>query len=511
MKIIRATIFLLFVVVLLLVAGLRTVTIAPAPSIATVVSVTPVRLTPTPTVYQSPSPRPNNGFPTPKGVILPNANQQVYRDPDGWYAVNFPKDMNPTEKTNVFASAQGDSMETGYLPEAGYMTKSTQVCTWLANIVLKQTQNTIWVLPDCAVTSQAADGSKTRYTVYQNTEADPLHRFVYVKIGGASLPEVWNVDDRITFTWLKSIAKTSPVATLSAEEAAFWTKAIPMPSNISVTEYDLPPGADARDDDMLLNSVPRKVWHPEATKGLSPTPTPSDKDMLEKLGYQLITTDHGSQLYRNGKMVLDKVYLITNLYTFPNASPPIKAFVVTALDAPGGRDVLIQNDVMSTLLDGSSMDERIPPILYKNELLWAKVGHGPRIEIKKSNGDVLFTFATSFGATLPRISFHAWQGHWILEVSEFVIEDGEVLNTKLGFQEMFYWYPSHDKPFYFFRKGSRIGLSYNGQILPLQYEDVMRGGCCSMSANNPSGDWDNYVGFFAKRDGVWRYVVLNLK
>ena len=59
-------------------------------------------------------------------------------------------------------------------------------------------------------------------------------------------------------------------------------------------------------------------------------------------------------------------------------------------------------------------------------------------------------------------------------------------------------------------KGPRIGFSYDGKILPLEYQEVGHHFCCGFSSNNP------YVGeeaahFFGNRAGVWYYVVVKFK
>lgn len=55
-------------------------------------------------------------FSNPTAVPTPALDQQVYTDPNGWYSVFFPADMEPTDKPNVF-SHMGDFFETGYLSE----------------------------------------------------------------------------------------------------------------------------------------------------------------------------------------------------------------------------------------------------------------------------------------------------------------------------------------------------------------------------------------------------------
>ncbi len=106
--------------------------------------------------------------------------------------------------------------------------------------------------------------------------------------------------------------------------------------------------------------------------------------------------------------------------------------------------------------------------------------------------------------------FLNWDGHWVWVLRDLLIIDGEILNEELGFQEIFYWRLVDGKPAYFFRKDGRVGFSYNGEIFPLEYQDIARYKCCGYAVNNPSIG-DHNARFFAERDGVWYYVVLKYR
>jgi len=75
---------------------------------------------------------------------------------------------------------------------------------------------------------------------------------------------------------------------------------------------------------------------------------------------------------------------------------------------------------------------------------------------------------------------------------------------------MFDWRLLDEKPFYFFRKGPRLGISYDGIILPVWFDDVYYYGCCGYAALNPYST-QYMVGFFALRDNFWRQVELGFK
>jgi hypothetical protein len=462
----------------------------------------------------------STAIPDPYAAIPPSPDQQVYTDPEGWYSVNFPVDWKPTDKPNSF-SGEGGFFETGYLPEMGYVSKATTVCTWLANIESKPEQSTINWMPPCSVSTKTDSGYNIDYVVYENPSTDPEHRFIYIKTGWSYSSYAYG--SSVSFSWLKPVYETKfdpGIVPLSPEESNFWENTNPLPSNISVTEYALPAEAQVgptEEDDMLLHFVPDEFlpdWAVQKPNSSAPHKKPTIEEQLKPLGYELkgdVTMGDGRQLFRNGRLLFDHVVRVSNVYTFSTDSGSITAFIVNTIGTGGEfqHSFLIQNDAINVWEYGS-MDPNFAPILYQGELLWAKVNQDSLVEIKKSNRETIFAFETYFDAKLYLDDFRSWDDHWILEVDNFIVQDGEILNEKLGFQEIFSWSLIKDRPTYFFRKGSRIGLSYDGKILPLQYQDVAHGLCCGFAINNPYIG-DDAARFFGKRDGVWYYVVVKFR
>lgn len=433
-----------------------------------------------------------SAIPGPYNISTPSPNQQVYIDPDGWYAIYFPDDMKSQNKPNYFYGPE-DYLETGYLPEMGYMPDDVSICTWLANVELEPELSGIdWSKHPCSAISEYQSGYRIRYDIQENPGADPEHRFIYIKSGGP-----W---PRYIFSWLKPPSQTrseTSLPPLNSEEVSFWDKAIPLPNNISVTEYKLPPdsqGLPAKypSYEYIPTSTPSQlVWSP------NPSPTPR-KTTLKELGYER----KNMQLYRDGRLLFNGVSHVSDIYTFQTDSGPITAFIVE-IDL-SLKNFLIQNDAIYAW--GGYAQYISAPILYQGELLWA-VTSGGHIELKKSDGTVAFTLAwPNFPNQYPRL--YTWNGHWVLEASDFVIQDGENLNKKLEYQQIFNWGLVQHNPIYFFRKGSKVGISFNGYILPLQYDDVWHGQCCGGGAYNP-GIGANYIHFFGKRDGVWYHVTMD--
>jgi len=278
----------------------------------------------------------------------------------------------------------------------------------------------------------------------------------------------------------------------------------------------LPPGSDPRQHDLLLRELPEEAL-PEWFRNRSNLPlsakTPTVEEQLKPLGYKLIQTDTGwKRLFRDGKPLFEDVIDVSTVYTFSTDFGPINTFIVRAKGTGGNyqNSFLIQNNVINAW-EYNGQDPPLAPILHQNEVLWLKATKDfSHVQILKSSQEPVFSFAVYTEPIYAVNRFTTWNGHWILAARDFLIQDGEFINEKLGFEEIFSWGLIAEKPVYLFRKGPRVGISYEGKILPLQYQDVARYKCCGYAANNPSID-SNGVHFFAKRDGVWYYVVVRFK
>ncbi len=103
----------------------------------------------------------------------------------------------------------------------------------------------------------------------------------------------------------------------------------------------------------------------------------------------------------------------------------------------------------------------------------------------------------------------SWEGHWVLEVDGRLVVDGQEMNPQLGYDEVFNWRLVRGKPFYFFRQGEQVSISYGGQVLLQQYDKVRHYECCSGAAYNPGGN-DTMVWFFGLRGNTWYYVEMGV-
>jgi hypothetical protein len=314
------------------------------------------------------------------------------------------------------------------------------------------------------------------------------------------------------------------VPTLSASDIAFWENTLPLSDEISLTEYDLPSGTDPIHQDDLFRDLPEDAWWPRVYATDLPT-TPMVR--IEDLGYSRKVIDPKKQcnqefvqgvneckyqLYKGQKLLLEAAYIvhISQVYRFLTKSGSIHAFVVTVEEKNRGRENFLIHNGIVVPWGKEVYGIDFPPILYQDDFLWVRLRPERRIEVQKSNGEILFALTDHSNRMIPRIKFREWDGHWILEVENVVAMDGEELNKKLGFEQIFEWSLIKNKPTYFFQKGPKFGISYGGEILALQYDDIAHGMCCSPAQNNP-GIAYNSARFFGKKDGVWRYVVVKFK
>gem|GEM_PF-1332467 len=469
----------------------------------------------------------------PTAVPTPALDQQVYTDPNGWYSVFFPSDMEPTDKPNVF-SHMGDFFETGYLPELGYMSNVINVCAWLANIELEPAQSSVdWGAvfqanfqsePRCAASTKGIFEESIKYDIFEIPAADPEHRFLYIKTSWSSYNAmIGNKRPAAFLSWLKPITpRQEPnLAPLSDSEVSLWSQTAPLLESASVTEYVSPPGSDPGEQADLLKKLPETAlpdWFTNKVNLPVPTKTPTVEEQLRPLGYELrtVTTDTGAllyyQLYRDGRLLFDHLYNVSEVHKYPTDSGPVTAFTVNTAGTRGNyhNSFLILNDAIHAW-EFNNQDPRFNPILYQNEILWLKATKGfGQVQLVKSNQEAIYSFAAYTEPIYAVNRFLTWNGHWVLAARDFLIQDGEILNETLGFEEIFSWSLIEDKPIYLFRKEARIGISYDGKILPLEYQDVARYWCCGFSVNNPAVD-SNGIHFFGKRNGVWYYVVVDVK
>lgn len=150
------------------------------------------------------------------------------------------------------------------------------------------------------------------------------------------------------------------------------------------------------------------------------------------------------------------------------------------------------------------------PIKVGDSVVYARLNSAFEVEVVRDH-QVVYTYRNprthqmaDFAAMVQGLT--DWNGQWVLETfEEEVFVEGDSLNERLGYSDIFEFRLIAGKPFFFFRQDGKVHVSYDGQVLPLEYDKVHHYGCCDSSAYNPQGS-DRMISFFALRGGQWYFV-----
>jgi hypothetical protein len=135
-----------------------------------------------------------------------------------------------------------------------------------------------------------------------------------------------------------------------------------------------------------------------------------------------------------------------------------------------------------------------------------------------SNNEVIYQIETGRGGGFdPLIGLWVYDDYWVLETTLITSEgpngriswNGELLNERYGYEEMFGFQLMAGRPFYFFKQAGKVGFSFDGQVVDASYEEVPHYVCCGLAQINPIAA-RNMVAFFAEREGTWYYVELGV-
>jgi len=478
-------------------------------------------ISPIPTGSITPQP----SFPS----TTPEFNEQVYIDPEGWYSVRIPADWQAMDNPNKFSGING-FFETAYLPEMMYIDQDVVICQWIANISTRNIYSMSFtgsIGDSCKLFTLPGVNPAHEVEVIINPSADIPQRVFFLKADPDHFNKIVS-----TFTWLKPVDENGKLsyqtAPLRIEDISFWDNTIPMLDRITVTEYKLP--AEAQDSSPS-EEIFYKYLSPELLEVLSkgeksstayiPRKQENINEVISPFGYELRTgaESYLFDLYQDGILKTKNIHRQPDIYLDKSSGNKKLAFIVhTAIDHEksfyeegNAACYLVQNDSIRL------WENKYPnPMFTQGWMIWSGddlliLGLGENIDLQVRNPqyDLLYSFSTYFGTHIPVKEYLSWDGHWILGVSSFIIQDGKVLNEILGFEEVYNWYLIDNKPFYFFRKGPRSGISYDGQFLPNYYHEIIHGYCCGLALNNPAIR-GNTVRFFGNRDGIWYFVVVEI-
>jgi len=143
------------------------------------------------------------------------------------------------------------------------------------------------------------------------------------------------------------------------------------------------------------------------------------------------------------------------------------------------------------------------------------------VQVRSENEVVFSAPAGDASPVDPIRGLWVLEPHWYLEITRVttwndgntvhneavgqVFRDGELLNERLGYGEIFGFQLLDGRPFYFYTVEGQVYLAFEHQDLPLVYDEIPHYLCCSGAEMNPAGG-PNWVSFLGRRGDTWYYT-----
>ena len=241
------------------------------------------------------------------------------------------------------------------------------------------------------------------------------------------------------------------------------------------------------------------------------TPIPEERvaranDALAQFGYRL--APKGEQdgflfdLYRGENVVKADIDAV-----WPISVAASGQELALAVETAGGT-YLVRRDRVEPW--DPSQHAAIAPVMVGDDLVSVDIAaNGKDWDVRRAEQVVYTVRDKPIVVASPVKGLWSWDGHWVLEVDGQVIVDGQDLNGELGYDEIFAWQLLDGQPFYFFKQGAQVGVSYAGQTLAPRYDDVVHYECCEPAAFNVTGNGTMVWGY-ALRDGMWDYIEMGV-
>ncbi len=165
-------------------------------------------------------------------------------------------------------------------------------------------------------------------------------------------------------------------------------------------------------------------------------------------------------------------------------------------------------------IEGNGVGYPVPPVKIGDHTIevnetWDSTHPKNYAEISQDGKEIYRILIRDPAGTSAIHGLWAWNDHWVLEVDDHIIIDGQELNTQLGAQATFDWQIMNGFPFAFFIKQNLVFAWYDDKIYPLSYDQVIHNACCEPAMFNP-GHNPKIVWFYAHKDNLWHYVEMSL-
>jgi hypothetical protein len=239
--------------------------------------------------------------------------------------------------------------------------------------------------------------------------------------------------------------------------------------------------------------------HPSTTPSALPSP------IANAAGLIIVTRE--IQSWINGDS-LDFVTVDGTEYTSSTIGTGSSFSPSTVGPSNGELRAKVGNDLLTAVLSYNHDYSQSWVIVQRNGIETYRISTGPASPVEPLRG------------------FWSYDSHWVLEVAPIIekkignngieidtkgqlIEDGRSLNSQYGYEEAFNFQTLGGRPFYFFQKNGRIDAWFDGQVVPLGYDNISHYGCCSAAQGNPRM-FTNLIVFFGSRGQADYFVQISL-
>jgi hypothetical protein len=445
------------------------------------------------------------------GSSPPENDGLTYIDPLNQFSLTLPVGWKPGFEEGTL-SGPSSTLRIDYLPEMAFTFPVNRVCQRLANPPLGPVYQ-IQIHPfgnveACLLVPYPQLSTSAAKLVVENPNGEPEQRYFYLESDQETLEDL-----RDSLQLLNPIAGREafpyPTGTMRPEDEAFWFQNLLVPGELTVEEYPVVENSiDSPSRFEFLQHIPEEVLEERAAwREFTPEKRISKNNLLlQPLGFSLKLKDTSElelyELYHGDELLLDEIS-----YAWPVSLSSDSSSAAMTVEIWNGGYRLVQLDNGDISIKDWDMGSSLffPPVIHGKELLtlhWDWTVN--EVQVWSGNRRI-YSFASLFLVAPPVHGLWSWQDHWLVEIDGFLIQDGVNLNERLGFDEAFGWQLLNGKPFHFFRKGPRVGAAYDGQVLPIIYEEIPHYRCCEPAMFNNAGNED-MVWFYGLRDGIWYYV-----
>jgi len=284
----------------------------------------------------------------------------------------------------------------------------------------------------------------------------------------------------------------APAPDLTIEEHAVTERGADQPTHFEFNDR-IP--ASVKEKRAPWRKLPERRWDnlPAANAALSP------------FGYELVTVpEAGAELIKGRDLVVGHLSEIGPVAVRGDG----KDFAFVAYSSSRG-SILVRANGIQPWEEGDHYFQ--PPVFAGNDLIEVKIdGQSSERFILLQNGKEVYRGVAGPVITdLPLRRLATWNSTWVVEIKGDVILGGKSQKQALGYDELFEWRLVDGKPFYFFRKDGKVGISYGGKDQGARYDEVVHYMCCEPAMFNPAGN-EQMVWFYARKGEMWHYVEAGL-